>query len=60
VAVTGIREPLPTTIDEGLGYHGNKACESEEDQDVICEVAPESKYHSLVEGGVSDVVLKPR
>jgi hypothetical protein len=31
VAVIGIREPLPTTIDEGLGYHGNKACESEED-----------------------------
>ena len=24
----------------------------------MCEVAPESKYHSLDVGGVSDVVLK--
>jgi hypothetical protein len=31
VAVTGIREPLPITIDEGLGYHGNRESESEED-----------------------------
>ena len=28
VAVTWIIEPLPTTIDEGVGYHGEHACES--------------------------------
>jgi hypothetical protein len=30
VAVTGIREPLPTIIDKGLGYHGRRTCEREE------------------------------
>jgi len=30
VAVTGIREPLPTTIDEGVGYRGRRTCEREE------------------------------
>jgi hypothetical protein len=28
VAITGITEPLPTTMDEGVGYRGKQACES--------------------------------
>jgi len=28
VAVTGMTEPLPTTMDEGVGYRGEQACES--------------------------------
>jgi hypothetical protein len=35
VAVTGKVEPLPTTIDEGVGYHGKRTCEREEDWDVM-------------------------
>jgi hypothetical protein len=31
VAVTGKIEPLPTTIDEGVGYRGNRTCERKED-----------------------------
>ena len=31
VAVTGSIEPLPTIIDEGVGYRGNRTCEREED-----------------------------
>jgi hypothetical protein len=31
VAVTGRKEPLPTTIDEGLGYRGKEMCDREED-----------------------------
>jgi hypothetical protein len=58
VAVTGSVEPLPTTIDEGIGYRGKKVCEREEDWDVMCEVAPESKNHSFDAGGFSVDVLK--
>lgn len=58
VAVTGMTEPLPTTIDEGVGYREGRICEREEDWDVMWEVAPESKYQSPDEGGVRDVVLK--
>jgi len=35
VAVTGSREPSPTTIDEGKGYHGDKTCERVEEFEVI-------------------------
>jgi hypothetical protein len=31
MAVTGSIEPLPTTMDEGVGYRGKEVCESEED-----------------------------
>ena len=31
VAVTGMIEPLPTTIDEGVGYREGRICEREED-----------------------------
>jgi hypothetical protein len=31
VAVTGRKEPSPTTIDEGLGYRGKEMCDREED-----------------------------
>jgi hypothetical protein len=58
MAVTGSVEPLPTTIDEGVGYRRKEKCERVEDWDVMSEVAPESKYHSFDGGGVSVVVLK--
>jgi hypothetical protein len=31
VAMTGRVEPLPTIIEEGVGYRGNETCEREED-----------------------------
>jgi hypothetical protein len=31
VAMTGSIEPLPTTIDEGVGYNGKRTCEREVD-----------------------------
>ena len=53
---TGSREPLPTTMDEGLGYRGEKVCDRLLDEDVMWEVAPESKYHS-VDGGYCSVAV---
>jgi hypothetical protein len=35
VAVTGSREPSPTTIDEGKGYRRDKTCERVEEFEVI-------------------------
>jgi len=31
VAVIGMIDPLPTTIDEGVGYRKGRICEREED-----------------------------
>jgi len=47
VAVTGSKEPSPTTIDEEKGYRGDKMCERVEGFEVMWEVAPESKYQSV-------------
>jgi hypothetical protein len=57
VAVTGSKEPLPTTIDEGEGY-GRDAKDKVPVSEVIWEEAPESKYHSLFCGGFNVMVLK--
>jgi hypothetical protein len=60
VATTGSREPLPTTIDEGVGYRREKVCERMLEEDVMWEVAHESKYHS-VDGGCCNIsVLKAK
>ena len=58
VAVTGSKEPSSTTIDEGKGYHKGQICERVEGLEVMCEVAPESKYLSVCCGCWSDMVLK--
>jgi len=50
VAVTGSKEPSPTTIDEGKGYRGGKICERVEGLEVMCKVALESKYQSVCWG----------
>jgi hypothetical protein len=47
VAVTGRKEPLPTTIDEGAGKQGGNVEERVPGSEVIWEVAPESKYQSV-------------
>jgi hypothetical protein len=47
VAVTGRKEPLPTTIDEGAGKQGGDVEERVPGSEVIWEVAPESKYQSV-------------
>jgi hypothetical protein len=44
VEVTGKRDPLPTTMEEG--YRIKEDCEREEGSKVMWEVAPESKYQS--------------
>lgn len=46
VEVTGRREPLPTTIEEGTGYRGGEVCERVPALEVMFKVAPESKYQS--------------
>jgi hypothetical protein len=46
VAVTGKKEPLPTTIEEGAGKQGGDV-ERVPTSEVIWEVAPESKYQSV-------------
>jgi hypothetical protein len=53
---TGSREPSPTTID-GVGYCRKEKCERLLEEDVMWEVAPESKYHSLVGGCCSVAVV---
>jgi hypothetical protein len=53
----GRREPLLTTIDEGVGYHGEKICERLLEE-VMWEVAPESKYHSKFRGYCIASMLK--
>jgi hypothetical protein len=47
VAVTGMKEPLPTTMDEGAGKQGTDVEERVPASEVIWEVAPESKYQSV-------------
>jgi hypothetical protein len=44
-------------MDEGVGYRGKEKCERLLEEDVMWEVAPESKYHSLVGGCCSIAVL---
>jgi hypothetical protein len=48
VAVTGKKEPLPTTIEEGAEKQGGDVEERVPASEVIWEVAPESKYQSVV------------
>lgn len=57
VPTTGRREPLPITID-GVGYRREKVCERLLEEEVMWEVAPESKYHSEVGGCCSVSVMK--
>jgi hypothetical protein len=47
VAVTGMKEPLPTTMDEGAGKQGTDVEDRVPASEVIWEVAPESKYQSV-------------
>jgi hypothetical protein len=58
VAVTGSKEPSLTTIEEGVGYREEVGCERVRESDVMWEVAPESKYHSLFGGCWRVMVLK--
>jgi hypothetical protein len=46
VAVIGMKEPLPTTMDEGVGKQGTDVEERIPASLVMWEVAPESKYQS--------------
>jgi hypothetical protein len=48
VAVTGKKEPLPTTMEEGAEKLGGTVEERVPASEVIWEVAPESKYQSVV------------
>jgi hypothetical protein len=43
VSTIGSREPLPTTMDEGVGYRREKVCERLLEEDVMWGVAPELK-----------------
>ena len=58
VAVAGKREPLPTIMDEGEGYREKEVCERVLGSKVKWDVAPESKYQSLVGGCWRFMVLK--
>ena len=58
VAVTGSKEPSPTIIDEGKGYYEDKTCERVDELEVMREVAPESRYQSVVGGCWRVMVLK--
>jgi hypothetical protein len=46
-SVTGKKEPLPTTIEEGAGGQGIDERERVPASEVIWEVTPELKYHSV-------------
>jgi hypothetical protein len=46
VVVTGMEEPLPTTMDEGAGKQGATMEERIPTSLVIWEVAPDLKYQS--------------
>ena len=56
VEVTGSKEPLPTTMDEG--YRELKLWERLEESEVMWEVAPELKNQSVVAGWFRETVLK--
>ena len=59
VDVMGSKEPLLTTIEQGVGYHEGTSCESVLELEDMWEVAPESKYHSMFcWGWFSVMVLK--
>jgi hypothetical protein len=58
MAVTGSNAPLPTMIDEGVDEFGREMVEILPASAVMCELAPESAYHSDGAGGVSVMVLK--
>jgi hypothetical protein len=47
VVVTGKKEPLSTTIEEGAGKQGGDVEERVPASEVIWEVAPELKYQSV-------------
>ena len=51
MAVTGSKAPLPTMIDEGVENVGEDRVEILPASAVICELAPESAYHSDGAGG---------
>jgi hypothetical protein len=46
VVVTGMKEPLPTTMKEGAGKQGTNVEERIPTSLVMWEVPPESKYQS--------------
>ena len=46
-------------MDEGVGYHREKVCERLLEENVMWEVAPELKYHSVDGGCCSVSVLNP-
>jgi hypothetical protein len=55
---TGRAEPSPTIIMEGVELEEGQEKESIPELEAMCAVAPESMYHSPVEGGVRVMVLK--
>jgi len=57
VEVTGTRDLLPTIIEEGEDDRGVER-ERIPASEAMCEEAPESKYQSPPEGGVTIMVLK--
>jgi hypothetical protein len=46
VDVIGSNDPLPTTMEVGLGYRGKVKCERVSGHEVMWEVAPELMYQS--------------
>ena len=59
VDVMGSKEPLLTTIEQGVGYRERAICERELEERNMWEVAHESKYHSVFcWGWFSVMVLK--
>ena len=58
MAVTGNKEPLLTTIWEGVERDGKWEAERVPVSDAMWLLAPESMYHSPEGGGVSCIVLK--
>ena len=56
VEVTGSKELLPTTMDEG--YREVKLWVRVEESEVMWEVAPESKYQLFVAAWFRETVLK--
>ena len=58
VEVIGNKEPLPTTIEVGVGYRGKVKRERVSGREVMWEVAPESKYQLFVAAWFRETVLK--
>ena len=57
VAVTGIKEPSPTIMEEGEGYREGEKWERVPGSNVMWEEAPESRYQSVACGWLSVIVL---